>query len=114
MNTTDEQIIRAEPSQHAMPERVLIVEDDVAARVGLVQLVKSWGFVAESASDGEDALVKVTSFRPSIVISDLVMPRMDGLALLRALQSQDADVTTLLLTAMGTVETAVEAMKEGE
>jgi DNA-binding NtrC family response regulator len=94
-------------------ERVLIVEDDAAARVGLVQLVKSWGFLAESASDGEDALVKVTSFRPSIVISDLVMPRMDGLALLRALQSQDADVTTLLLTAMGTVETAVEAMKEG-
>jgi DNA-binding NtrC family response regulator len=94
-------------------ERVLVVEDDAAARVGLVQLVKSWGFLADSATDGEDALVKVTSFRPSIVISDLVMPRMDGLALLRALQSQDADVTTLLLTALGTVETAVEAMKEG-
>src|ERR1700674_4745583 len=100
-------------SPATVSERVLIVEDDAAARVGLVQLVKSWGFVAESASDGEDALVKVTSFRPSIVISDLVMPRMDGLALLRALQSQEADVTTLLLTAMGTVETAVEAMKEG-
>ena len=41
------------------------------------------------------------------------MPRMDGLALLRALQQQGADVTTLLLTAQGTVETAVEAMKEG-
>src|ERR1700694_1029689 len=100
-------------SPPTVSERVLIVEDDAAARVGLVQLVKSWGFLAESASDGEDALVKVTSFRPSIVISDLVMPWMDGLALLRALQSQDADVTTLLLTAMGTVETAVEAMKEG-
>ncbi len=100
-------------SPPTVSERVLIVEDDAAARVGLVQLVKSWGFLAESASDGEDALVKVTSFRPSIVISDLVMPRMDGLALLRALQSQDADVSTLLLTAMGTVETAVEAMKEG-
>src|SRR5229473_2864215 len=100
-------------SPPTVSERVLVVEDDAAARVGLVQLVKSWGFLAESASDGEDALVKVTSFRPSIVISDLVMPRMDGLALLRALQSQDADVTTLLLTAMGTVETAVAAMKEG-
>src|SRR5215471_1284144 len=94
-------------------ERVLIVEDDSAARVGLEQLVKSWGFVAESAIDGEDALGKVTSFRPAIVISDLVMPRMDGLSLLRALQQQGADVTTLLLTAQGTVETAVEAMKEG-
>ncbi|MGE3510814.1 MAG: sigma-54-dependent transcriptional regulator [Vicinamibacterales bacterium] len=97
----------------AVSERVLIVEDDHAARVGLEQLVRSWGFLADSATDGEDALEKVTTFRPSIVISDLVMPRMDGLSLLRALQNQGADVTTLLLTAQGTVETAVEAMKEG-
>src|SRR5690242_1265380 len=97
----------------AVAERVLIVEDEPAARVGLEQLVKSWGFLAESASDGEEALEKVTSFRPAIVISDLVMPRMDGLSLLRMLQQQGADVTTLLLTAQGTVETAVEAMKEG-
>src|SRR5499433_798576 len=97
----------------ATAERVLIVEDDTSARVGLEQLIRSWGFVAESATDGEDALEKVTSFRPAIVISDLVMPRMDGLTLLRALQQQGADVTTLLLTAQGTVETAVEAMKEG-
>jgi DNA-binding NtrC family response regulator len=94
-------------------ERVLIVEDDAHARIGLEQLVKSWGFVAESATDGEDALGKVTAFRPAIVISDLKMPRMDGLELLRALQQQGADVTTLLLTAQGTVESAVEAMKEG-
>jgi DNA-binding NtrC family response regulator len=98
---------------HAVSERVLIVEDDSAARVGLEQLVKSWGFLAESAGDGEEAMGKVTSFRPAIVITDLVMPRMDGLELLRALQQQGADVTTLLLTAQGTVETAVEAMKEG-
>ncbi len=100
--------------QKGTSERVLIVEDDAAARVGLEQLVRSWGFVAESAGDGEEALEKVTTFRPAIVITDLVMPRMDGLALLRALPQQGAaDVTTLLLTAQGTVETAVEAMKEG-
>src|SRR5712671_1066975 len=97
----------------ALSERVLIVEDDPAARVGLEQLVRSWGFIAESACDGEEALEKVTTFRPAIVITDMVMPRMDGLTLLRALQQQGADVTTLLLTAQGTVETAVEAMKEG-
>jgi DNA-binding NtrC family response regulator len=105
--------LSAEQTASQVAERVLIVEDDSAARVGLEQLIRSWGFVAESASDGEDALAKVTSFRPAIVISDLVMPRLDGLGLLRALQSQGADVTTLLLTAQGTVETAVEAMKEG-
>jgi CheY-like chemotaxis protein len=60
---------------NAVAERVLIVEDDTSARVGLEQLVRSWGFLAESAGDGEEALAKVTSFRPAIVITDLVMPR---------------------------------------
>src|ERR1051326_6402322 len=92
----------------ATAERVLIVEDEPAARVGLEQLVKSWGFTAESAADGEEALEKVTTFRPAIVITDLVMPRMDGLELLRALYQQGADVTTLLLTAQGTAERSEE------
>jgi len=111
MNNGDTEVGVGAPAMVA--ERVLIVEDDAAARIGLEQLVKSWGFVAESAGDGEEALEKVTTFRPAIVITDLVMPRMDGLELLRALQQQGADATTLLLTAQGTVETAVEAMKEG-
>jgi DNA-binding NtrC family response regulator len=111
--TADDALTVTDDAPKVVAERVLIVEDDSAARVGLEQLVKSWGFVAEAAGDGEEALEKVTTFRPAIVISDLVMPRMDGLALLRALQQQGADVTTLLLTAQGTVETAVEAMKEG-
>jgi DNA-binding NtrC family response regulator len=113
MSTTDGTEAVETQSKTATAERVLIVEDDPAARIGLEQLVKSWGFLAESASDGEEALEKVTSFRPAIVITDLVMPRMDGLALLRALPQTGSDVTTLLLTAQGTVETAVEAMKEG-
>src|SRR5438128_1434207 len=103
----------ATPQTKAVSERVLIVEDEPAARVGLEQLVRSWGFLAESAADGEEALEKITTFRPAIVITDLVMPRLDGLGLLRALQQQGADVTTLILTAQGTAETAVEAMKEG-
>src|SRR5436190_1217931 len=113
MSMTGESAATAVDSGPAVGERVLIVEDDSAARLGLEQLVKTWGFIAEAAADGEEALEKVTTFRPAIVITDLVMPRMDGLALLRALQQQGADVTTLLLTAQGTVETAVEAMKEG-
>src|SRR6201984_1685354 len=105
------EIVETDPKIAA--ERVLIVEDDASARVGLEQLVRSWGFIADSACDGEEALEKITSFRPAIVITDMVMPRMDGLALLRALPQGGPDVTTLLLTAQGTVETAVEAMKEG-
>jgi DNA-binding NtrC family response regulator len=93
--------------------RVLIVEDDRATRLGLTELVRAWGFLAESAADGEEALHKITSFRPSIMISDLVMPGMDGLALLKATQEAGSDLTTVILTAQGTVETAVDAIKQG-
>jgi DNA-binding NtrC family response regulator len=94
-------------------ERVLIAEDDYATRVGLTELLQAWGFVAEGAADGQEALARITTFRPSIIISDLVMPRMGGIELLRSLQDQLSDLTVILLTAQGTVETAVEAMKIG-
>src|ERR671919_859429 len=94
-------------------ERVLIVEDEPATRLGLTELVRTWGFTADAAADGEEALQQITAFRPSIVISDLVMPRMGGLDLLRALKDDGGDLTVVILTAQGTVETAVEAIKEG-
>jgi DNA-binding NtrC family response regulator len=94
-------------------ERVLIVEDEPSTRLGLTELVRTWGFTADAAGDGEEALQKITSFRPSIIISDLVMPRMDGLGLLRALRDDGGEFTIVILTAQGTVETAVEAIKEG-
>src|SRR5688500_15979410 len=94
-------------------DRVLIVEDDSNTRLGLTELVRTWGFTTEAAADGQEALQRITAFRPSIVISDLVMPRMDGLTLLRALKDDGADMTVVILTAQGTVETAVEAIKQG-
>jgi DNA-binding NtrC family response regulator len=97
----------------AAAERVLIVEDDPHTRNGLAELVQAWGFQTEEAPDGEEALRRVTTFRPAIVVSDLVMPRMGGLDLLRALKDQLSDMTFILLTAQGTVESAVEAIKEG-
>ena len=94
-------------------ERVLIVEDEPSTRTGLTELVRTWGFTADAAADGQDALERVTVFRPSIIISDLVMPRMGGLDLLRALKDDGTEYTIVILTAQGTVETAVEAIKEG-
>ena len=96
-----------------MTERVLIVEDDPATRVGLAELVGAWGFQTDVAANGEEAMEKVTTFRPAIIVSDLVMPRMGGLELLRVLKDQLTDLTLILLTAQGTVESAVEAIKEG-
>jgi DNA-binding NtrC family response regulator len=99
--------------QPVAPERVLIVEDDPSTRTGLAELVQAWGFHTEEAADGEEAMRKITTFRPAIIVSDLVMPRMDGLELLRALQDQLTDLTFILLTAQGTVESAVGAIKNG-
>jgi DNA-binding NtrC family response regulator len=94
-------------------ERVLIVEDEDATRAGLAELVRTWGFVTEAAANGEEALKLITSFRPSIVVSDMVMPKMDGLSLLKALQDEVDQLKVILLTAQGSVETAVEALKLG-
>jgi DNA-binding NtrC family response regulator len=91
----------------------LIVEDDQATREGLTELVRAWGFSAESAPDGAAALERVTEFRPSIIVSDLVMPRMGGLDLLRALKDDLDQIKVVLLTAQGTVDSAVEAVKAG-
>ena len=94
-------------------ERVLIVEDEDATRAGLAELVRTWGFVTEAAANGEEALKLITSFRPSIVVTDMVMPKMDGLTLLKALKDEADQLKVILLTAQGSVETAVEALKDG-
>ena len=93
--------------------RVLIVEDDVAARRGLTELVRAWGYDAEGAADGQEGLEKITSYRPSVVLADMVMPRMDGLELLRKIKDQLDHVTFVLITAQGSVDSAVAAMKVG-
>ena len=107
----EEELLTDLPPVHG--ERVLIVEDDPPTRTGLAELVQAWGFHTDEAVDGEDALRKVTTFRPAIIVSDLVMPRMGGRELLKSLRDQLSDITFILLTAQGTVESAVEAIKEG-
>jgi len=94
-------------------ERVLVVEDDAAARVGLEQLIRSWGFDVEAAADGEQALERIASFQPGIVLTDLVVPKIGGLDLLHKVAELGEHVTTVILTAQGTIETAVEAIKQG-
>jgi YesN/AraC family two-component response regulator len=60
-------------------EKVLIVEDEENERTGLAELISSWGYVAETARDGQEGFEKVTSWSPHIVITDLKMPRLGGL-----------------------------------
>jgi DNA-binding NtrC family response regulator len=103
-----------EAEQAERDDRILIAEDDAAQRVGLQQLIKSWGFTVDAAPDGQAALEKIAADRPTIILSDLVMPKLGGIDLLKTLKDQEAnDVTVVLMTGQGTVESAVEAIKEG-
>jgi DNA-binding NtrC family response regulator len=94
-------------------ERILIVEDDAAARLGLQQQIRGWGFDVETASDGEQALERIASFQPGIVLTDLAVPKIGGLELLRRLEARGDGITAVILTAQATIETAVEAIRQG-
>jgi DNA-binding NtrC family response regulator len=96
-----------------MIKRILVVDDDGPSRKGLRALLTREGYHVEEAADGAEALEKARAFRPAIVVADLVMPRMNGLELLRALQDDLPFAVIILLTGHGTIETAVQAIKAG-
>src|SRR4029077_14303686 len=94
-------------------EKILILEDEENERSGLAELVSSWGFRVETACDGAEGLEKSTQWSPSIVITDLKMPRMGGLELLGQLAEQAQTIAVILVTAQGTIDSAVQAMRMG-
>jgi DNA-binding NtrC family response regulator len=93
--------------------RILIVDDEANARTALAELLKEEGYTVETAADGFKALGKFHDFAPDLVLTDLKMPGMDGLELLRKVRVQSEETVVLVMTAFGAVETAVTAMKEG-
>ena len=96
-----------------MPEKVLIVDDEEPARTGVAELVGSWGYRTEMAKDGLEALDKVIAWSPSIVVTDLAMPRMDGMELIQRLAEQPQELKVVVVTANTEIAAAVEAMKLG-
>jgi DNA-binding NtrC family response regulator len=94
-------------------EKVLIVEDEEHERSGLAELIRAWGYETETAEDGVDGLAKVESWGPAIVVTDLKMPRMDGMQLLEQIANAPQQIAVVLLTALGSVDAAVTAMKRG-
>jgi len=96
-----------------MPEKVLIVDDEEPARTGVAELVGSWGYRTEMAKDGLEALDKVIAWSPSIVVTDLAMPRMDGMELIQMLAEQPQELKVVVVTANTEIAAAVEAMKLG-
>ena len=92
--------------------RILIADDEESQRNGLASMIRSWGFVTDTAADGQEALDKLLAEPVSVLITDLKMPRMDGFELLRRLPGETIHVPVIVLTAFGNIETAVSTMHE--
>lgn len=93
-------------------KRVLIVDDEVGVRDSLKLLLKS-SFDVHTAEDGQAALNVVDDIKPDLILLDVLMPNLDGMATLKQLKEKSVDVPVIMLTATNTVKTAVQAMKWG-
>ncbi len=93
--------------------RILVVDDEEAMREVLEMRLEGWGFEVRSACDGHQAQELARSYCPDIIITDVIMPELSGLDLLRALKSDGLECPVVLVTAQGSIDLAVEAMKQG-
>ena len=93
--------------------KVLLVEDHAPLRESLVQGLSEEGFVVEAAGDGEEGLWLARSAQPDVIVLDLMLPKMDGLTVLRKLRSHDTRTPVLILTALDAVADRVEGLNLG-
>ncbi|HRY30473.1 MAG TPA: response regulator [Elusimicrobiota bacterium] len=95
------------------PVKILVVDDEEGMRDMLSYELASKGYRITTAADGEEAIGKARNEKFHLVLSDLKMPKVDGIQTLRAVKALDPDVEVIISTGYGTIETAVEAMKYG-
>lgn len=96
-----------------MKSRILITEDDKVQRDVLEDILTSSGYTALTAASGTEALAAVENEDFDLLLTDLRMPEMDGMTLLREVKRRRPDIEVVMMTAFATVNTAVAAMKEG-
>jgi DNA-binding NtrC family response regulator len=94
-------------------DKLLIVDDDQSMRSALYESLSSCGYEVDTAENGADALAKFKDGEFAVVVTDMRMPKMSGMDVLRGVKSISPKTPVILITAYGTVNTAVEAMKEG-
>jgi len=91
----------------------LVADDDPSTLEGLRVLLAIWGYEVETASDGRVALQKVSAAEPKAVITDVVMPVMNGLELLGALRIERPGMPVIVLTGQGSLDTLLRATRQG-
>ncbi|HSN91054.1 MAG TPA: sigma-54 dependent transcriptional regulator [Anaeromyxobacteraceae bacterium] len=96
-----------------MTGRLLIVDDEAEGRDALAELARSWGHEVRAAGDAAEALRAAGESRPDVIVTDLVMPGRDGMWLLQALRVDLPDCPVVVVTGRGTIQAAVQAIKEG-
>src|SRR5579872_1151182 len=96
----------------AVPDRILIVDDDERQRSALAAMLPERDFDTQVACDGEEALERLATFNADVIVADLVMPRMDGFELLRRLKERGNLTPAIALTAFGSMEKALSAVHD--
>jgi len=94
-------------------KQILIADDDCSMRMALAESLQSCGYEVETAENGAEALLKFQNGKFEVVVTDMRMPKMTGMDVLRGVKKIAPQTPVILITAYGTVKTAVEAMKEG-
>jgi len=100
------------PIPDAQKPGVLVVDDELNQRSALAAMLEAWGYRAETAADGAEALEKLREFDAAAIVTDLMMPGMDGAELLRRLKEQGNAPPAIVLTAFGNMETAIRMVHD--
>ncbi len=93
--------------------RVLIVDDEANARAALGEILRDEGYATETAADGFKALGKLEEFAPDVVLTDLKMPGLDGIAFMEKARAANPTAVFVVMTAFGSISSAVDAVKRG-
>ena len=101
-------------SAESQPGRVLLVDDDAEMRDDLATLLSKEGSITATAGDGREALDKLESWAPDVIVTDLMMPRMDGFELLRTLRQRQSTIPAIVLTGFGSLEKALSVVRDLE